>query len=82
MTERSIQTRCTQMHIHPEVPFPCSECYSIEVTSRRLPEWAPPEIWHTVPDDGEELFAATLHCRETTVPCGFASCEVCYGRNP
>lgn len=23
-------------------------------------------------------FAATVHCTETTVPCGFASCEVHY----
>jgi len=26
------------------------------------------------------LAAATEHCRSTTVPCGFASCEVHYGR--
>lgn len=54
MTERSVQTRCPRMEIHPpggKTPYPCSECYSIEITSRRLPEWEPEQVWHTVEDE-------------------------------
>lgn len=33
---------------HPYLPTPCPDCYSIEVRSRRLPEYVPPVAWHPI----------------------------------
>ncbi len=45
---RSVQTRCSQWGVHePPLsrPQPCEECYSLIVTSERVP-WRSPERWH------------------------------------
>lgn len=44
----SIQTRCPNMsrHFAGDLLMPCSECYSLRVTSERLPEWQPDVRWH------------------------------------
>lgn len=38
--QRSVQWRCPNMQAHERprmVPVPCADCYSLEVTSRRVP---------------------------------------------
>lgn len=53
-TEQSIQHRCPRMnkHHHPRnEEIPCGECYSLRVTSERVP-WEPSQPWRVVTPPG------------------------------
>lgn len=51
MPQVSVQHRCPRMiqHVDPalRLPVPCDQCYSVVITSVRVP-WRPEEPWHDV----------------------------------